>query len=322
MSRSTALYSERPEPHSITEAGPPRAARICRRLCEALAGESIPGELHAVFAHAANIETGLGLVSVLSQGRSLQPFSILLDTQSAFPAMGWERGMPLRMDASGICGGSGAVLADLSGAEPVELSLYERLKPRLNSCYPLFDTLLDWLNEHASGEGLAYLVTRRGRNAYTDFIGPRIKELFDAIDGPDPERAAAAAARIAGCGPGLTPSSDDMLCGVMATLNAYAAGDMTPAPTLALTQAMAKAAAQKTNRISAAFLKQCGDGYAGEDLIRLLEAMCFGAKPSAVYEAAARLGGFGSTSGEDILTGIVLAITYHKNEIIHIWRED
>ena len=70
-------------------------------------------------------------------------------------------------------------------------------------------------------------------------------------------------------------------------------------------------AAQRTNRISGAFLLHSGEGYVSEDVLRLLALLCSGADGQRVRDAAARVAAFGSTSGSDILTGIVLAIIHH-----------
>ncbi|MDO4572197.1 MAG: hypothetical protein Q4C13_02425, partial [Clostridia bacterium] len=113
------MSSRRPEP--------PRAVRICGKLGAWLAQTACAGTLHSVFDRAANIETASGLVSVLAQGRALLPRSILLDTQAPFPAMGWERGLEVRLDAAGIYDRAGAPLALLSGAEPLELFIYRRV---------------------------------------------------------------------------------------------------------------------------------------------------------------------------------------------------
>ena len=96
----------------------------------------------------------------------------------------------------------------------------------------------------------------------------------------------------------------------MAMLHALSAigvlGDVVP-----LTHAIAARAAQKTNRISGAFLLQSGAGYVSEDVLRLLQLLCSDSDAQQIERAAARVAAFGSTSGSDMLTGIVLAIIHH-----------
>ena len=78
----------------------------------------------------------------------------------------------------------------------------------------------------------------------------------------------------------------------------------------------ALAAAGKTNRISGTFLLQAGSGQISEDVLSLLKLLFSGSDPDRVREAALRVASFGSTSGTDTLTGIVLAIIHTS-----IWRE-
>ena len=145
---------------------------------------------------------------------------------------------------------------------------------------------------------------------YAAFLRPRLPQLFAAVAAGEAAQAGEAAAAIAGCGVGLTPSSDDLLTGYMAMLHALSAigvlGDVVP-----MTRAIASRAAQRTNRISGAFLLHSGEGYVSEDVLRLLALLCSGADGQRVRDAAARVAAFGSTSGSDILTGIVLAIIHH-----------
>ncbi|MDO4572198.1 MAG: DUF2877 domain-containing protein, partial [Clostridia bacterium] len=180
---------------------------------------------------------------------------------------------------------------------------------------PSAEPVISWLIDNAGEDGLSPLATGRGDNPWTALVRPRLPELFRTVAAGDAERAAAAAARIAGCGPGLTPSSDDLLCGYMAALHALTAaepGGDGEAARLRLTRRMAESAAGKTNRISGTFLLESGDGYASDDVLRLLEALFSGAGTAALEAAAARVGGFGSTSGADMLTGMALAIIQHS----------
>ena len=116
--------------------------------------------------------------------------------------------------------------------------------------------------------------------------------------------AAAAAAQMAGCGPGLTPSSDDFLTGFMAALLTRSAADHHTQPVLALTRRMADAACPKTNAISGGFLAQSAQGLFSEDVISTMTALFSEGDPQALSDAAYKVACFGETSGTDILTGI------------------
>ena len=299
------MYSKR---HNAEALPALHAMRICQALSAGLDDAPLAGRVHSVFANAVNIETTQGLVSLLTRGRSLLPFSVVLDTRSPFPSLGWEGGLPLILDKRGIFVSDGTPLVLLQGARPTELKVCRRLQQ--TQCLPSAAPLVRWLTEHADENGLSPLVTRQGSNPYVQLIETRLPALYAAVASENSDAAAQAAERMAGCGVGLTPSSDDLLCGYMTLLHALSACGfgMEPSVLLPLTKTMAQHAAKKTTAISAAFLLQSGNGYASDDLLTLLALLFGGADEAALHSAADRVGSFGSTSGADILTGATLAL--------------
>ena len=275
------------------------------------------GEVLSAFSHAVNLDTPAGLVSVLTRARCLQPMGCVVEPAGSFEQGAFAPGMRARLTGRELRIGDAEIA--LAGATPTDLSVRGALcpdgaaaagepqkhRPTLRPA-PLLTVLASGRGE----DGLSALVTRCKSNVYADFLAPRLPRLFAAVAAGDAAEAGEAAARIAGCGVGLTPSSDDLLTGYMAMLHALSAigvlGDIVP-----LTRAMAARAAQKTNRISGAFLLQSGAGYVSEDALRLLQLLCSDSDAQQIERAAARVAAFGSTSGSDMLTGIVLAIIHH-----------
>ena len=275
------------------------------------------GEVLSAFSHAVNLDTPVGLVSVLTRARCLQPMGCVAEPAGSFEQGAFAPGMRARLTGRELRIGDAEIA--LAGATPTDLSVRGALcpdgaaaavepqkhRPPLRPA-PLLTVLASGRGE----DGLSALVTRCKSNVYADFLAPRLPRLFAAVATGDAAEAGEAAARIAGCGVGLTPSSDDLLTGYMAMLHALSAigvlGDVVP-----LTRAMAARAAQKTNRISGAFLLQSGAGYVSEDVLRLLQLLCSDSDAQQIERAAARVAAFGSTSGSDMLTGIVLAIIHH-----------
>lgn len=275
------------------------------------------GEVLSAFSHAVNLDTPAGLVSVLTRARCLQPMGCVVEPAGSFEQGAFAPGMRARLTGRELRIGDAEIA--LAGATPTDLSVRGALcpdgaaaavepqkhRPPLRPA-PLLTVLASGRGE----DGLSALVTRCKSNVYADFLAPRLPRLFAAVAAGDAAEAGEAAARIAGCGVGLTPSSDDLLTGYMAMLHALSAigvlGDVVP-----LTRAMAVRAAQKTNRISGAFLLQSGAGYVSEDVLRLLQLLCSDSDAQQIERAAARVAAFGSTSGSDMLTGIVLAIIHH-----------
>jgi len=105
--------------------------------------------------------------------------------------------------------------------------------------------------------------------------------------------------QLAGLGPGLTPSGDDFLAGVMIGDRMANGGRRMAEGTLLFT-----VAAPRTTRLSRAFLHAASQGYVDERWSMLLTALC-GADPIALAQAAQAVFDFGASSGLDMATGFL-----------------
>lgn len=108
---------------------------------------------------------------------------------------------------------------------------------------------------------------------------------------------------LVGLGPGLTPSGDDLLCGVLIALHAL---EHTLARN-ALASAVLAVAPRLTSPLSCAFLRAAAEGEGAENLHRLINAIIEGCNGdlAGIVSAVGRLG---HTSGWDALSGVVLAM--------------
>ncbi|TWP38025.1 DUF2877 domain-containing protein [Leekyejoonella antrihumi] len=109
-----------------------------------------------------------------------------------------------------------------------------------------------------------------------------------------------------GRGPGLTPSGDDFLVGVLAALWAVQAVDVVRMGDLA--PMLETAARNRTTDISVEYLHYACSGMATGALRAVLAALGHG-DFAAVIDAVDRLRRFGHTSGMDALLGVVVALT-------------
>jgi hypothetical protein len=111
---------------------------------------------------------------------------------------------------------------------------------------------------------------------------------------------------LVGAGPGLTPSGDDVLCGVLLGLRVH------PRGSAALVDELWRAVAPRlttTTMLSAALLREAAEGYAAEPVMRLLERLAGrGSADVTVSEevtaAAHEALAIGHTSGADLLGGL------------------
>jgi hypothetical protein len=119
----------------------------------------------------------------------------------------------------------------------------------------------------------------------------------------DAVRVAAAATRLAGRGPGLTPAGDDFLIGALHALWA-AGGDGTRDQ---LVEVIARAAPPRTGALPAAWIAAAGKGEAAESWHSLVAALA-NEDGAAVAAATSFIARIGHTSGADALAGFLVAL--------------
>lgn len=135
---------------------------------------------------------------------------------------------------------------------------------------------------------------------------PRFDALRDALARGDLPDFEAAAMRVLGLGPGLTPSGDDLLGGIFFIL----AHSPRRAWVKALPAVHAKLRAEcaaATNVISAALLSDLMDGCGYRVLHDFVAALDGGQAPD-IRAAAAALLRLGASSGADLMAGVLLAL--------------
>lgn len=298
-----------------TDEGAVPALEVCHSLRRSIPAGVCPATVHSVFDRAVNLVTPLGLVTLLPKCRPLYPFSVRIDTDIPFPALG------LRPDMSAMLlpgeASAGTLRVDLTNALDTDLSVLERkeliVPPDLSD---RLERLAGVIGEEGKPEGMAPLVfhleegssadyaERFPHNHYTAFLLPRVRRLFDALHTGQIVEISAAAGAMAGCGPGLTPSSDDFLCGMMAAMLARGGARGRVLRTMDITQRMGCAARVKTNVISGSFLIRSSQGLLSADVLDTVGQLFSNGPTQSLESAASRVITFGETSGTDILSGI------------------
>lgn len=121
--------------------------------------------------------------------------------------------------------------------------------------------------------------------------------LEAALLGDEPGRMQAAMLRLLGLGPGLTPSGDDVLCGLLASWRILPARLGIPAPEVQLPADFRG----RTTALSATLLAWAARGVVLEPLLDVLWNL------GDEQERLEALLGIGHSSGSDMLTGVILA---------------
>lgn len=290
---------------------------ICRQLQSTLSAYDKGLQVHSVFASAVNMIGEDQFFSVVTERHCLYPMSCRIEGDASLTEAGIRAGMSVIVAGEEIYLPQADLSIDLHRSMEVDLSIGNLLGLSVPENLQAKHAIL---KELVRGEGckedLSTLVTEKYRNPCAEAVKKRLPEFNKAVRAGDIQ-AVKLAGTLAGGGIGLTPSTDDLLVGYLSVYLAHilAVDYRCLDAALTLTQAMGIEAAKHTNLISGAFLKQCGRGLLSENMIKLIMALYSDSKEEAVRLCGERILKFGSTSGTDILTGVILALLNLNEDI-------
>ncbi|MDQ7851010.1 MAG: DUF2877 domain-containing protein [Armatimonadota bacterium] len=259
---------------------------------------SYRGRVLATFARSCYLDLDGEVVAIVAGDLPAGPFAVVVDGTPPLAAV--------PVGAPAAAGGdririAGAVEVDLRPAAPWDplLAPWAGMPAHLDDHLALLRRLLldgaspNGLGRVAAGGRCDGPLARRARSA--------LAALARGLRDRDARALGAAARGLAGLGPGLTPSGDDVLAGCLLALSLWPSRRRPDLRSLIAGQAV-----PRTTRISAAYLAAAARGEAGGDWHRLRDALA-ASDPAAVRRAAARVLGWGETSGSDMLGGFLLA---------------
>lgn len=274
-------------------------AAAVSRLSEAmLAGEPRSARVAAVFSTALYLLVEAGsspdraqLLPILAPGALLLPHAVRL---AEAPPIGWglERGQQVSV-------GGGAVLLPELSVRIVRTWAPARVRAQgpLGAEMPAGEEAPVGVERTTPGDALA--VERVLVEALS--AGPT-HAMALAEQALDVAADRAAWTTLAGAGPGLTPSGDDAICGVL--LVGFGWG--VPASPLS-------AALTRTTALSAALIEAAAQGYAIPEAVAVADAVVQG-DAQALVPALPALQGVGHTSGCDLLAGMLGAVRHRIAE--------
>lgn len=285
-----------------------QATAVCKRLLDLSLSRSRSGTVHSVFEHAVNLEFGFrGLIGLSAHEKALTPYAVSVRMSAPFEKTRVRTDMAAYLGEGMLIIPDAQIEIDLASAAHIDLSV-----DAIQISYPegaqALEELISQALKGADAEmSLAPLVTDASENIYSHFLAPKLERLFYAVSLGAGQEAAQAAANCAGCGMGLTPSSDDLLSGYFSMLHLLFRAKNRPEEK-AIISTMAQAAAEKTNRISGTFLLHSGMALCNAAICDLDRSIFTYMDRAAANRAIERVLAIGSTSGADMLTGIVLAL--------------
>ncbi len=308
-------------------------AFIGESASELLTRRGLAGTVIASFSQSCWLETPGGRLFAIAghkSGEGPLTIGVVLPERLTLAEMGVKTGIELFADGVDFLLGDRLILRTSATAlwRPAPLgprASNEEVARRLWA-------LIDSVTANAPAEGLAPLVgyLRQLVNGnvpgaadvgiVSRFAMPKVALLAEGISQYDDGAIDQAVRGLIGLGPGLTPSGDDMLVGLMVSLrtalgpvacNEATSAGLSQSSCVPVVDALSRSTVRHatcTNRISAALLEQAALGIGSAAQHRIVQSL-HEFTPTAELEAAvADLVRWGHTSGWDALTGILLGV--------------
>lgn len=271
--------------------------------------EAQSGRVAAVFEHSFYVDFDGRFVCFGDVEIGNGPLNALLGEE--WRDIGLRVGDPAIVDGETVCINNRRVL-ELSRADIWRMP-EPPAKPNAARVLGKLDTLVQAIGPFMPADGLANLIRPRSVTAHEDPLLQYVSQPFGALKRwlatcldcvqnrviPCPGDLG----KLIGAGPGLTPSGDDVLVGVMATLHRLEKCRAL----MRMSNHIQADIGHRTNPISAAYLVAAMDGYAGEPIVTVIDELIF-ARTIEAERVARRLDQIGSTSGWDSFVGIVVVL--------------
>jgi Protein of unknown function (DUF2877) len=253
-------------------------------------------KVHSVFARACNLHSGDLLVTVVAPPLGGGPSTLVLQAPAAADLRRWfDVGEDLHSNAARLT--SRRVTVQLECARRWHPPARRALLPgeQIAAHVELAEARLGQRRAQASS-----VLERQGL--------PLVRALARATLELDADAAVHLIERLIGWGEGLTPAGDDFLVGWIAGLDRLALVDNRARFRKALDPAFASLAS-RTTPIAAHFLRLAVHGHYVEVLERALDALLCEPDLEAMNDALENALEVGATSGADMLSGVLCAVS-------------
>jgi hypothetical protein len=152
-------------------------------------------------------------------------------------------------------------------------------------------------------------LSENSRNIFRSRISEACEELFFRLANGEFVNALKAVDKLIGLGPGLTPSGDDLLTGMMAAGAFYSM--VCPAISLrvrSLNSQIAARAFKRTTVFGQMMLSDASGGEVVQPLGDLLQTLLCSEEDGSLFRKARQVMAIGESSGKDILAGVILGM--------------
>ncbi|SCY73449.1 DUF2877 domain-containing protein [Alkaliphilus peptidifermentans] len=312
-----------------------KAIRMCHHTKELIDNEmKINGKIHSIFNRVLNIITPDDkLISIVSSQVPIPPRGIVLElpSQNSFHSLNFNPGMKVTINKQYLEAADGKFQLNLSEAlvwdsrpdstfdKAQDVDFKKKLElfrealvseGNFNGIAPIFAKLEKQLTNRSNNDEILY-------NHYCYFIERRMLKLLDSIINNNTEGARKAAKEIVGFGPGLTPSADDFLTGLIIAMvycTIYLAENVEKIYKIA--ESLVEGVEFRTTKISAEMLTFASNGEVSENVKQLMISLFSVSKPEDLNNPLKSVINNGETSGTDLAAGIYIGCLL-SNEL---WR--
>lgn len=288
-------------------------------IAHSLLKDGEEGNVAGVFNKAVNVSFPEGFLSLVPEAVQRGPINVTLrmsDWHSKVSSLGLRDGDKVRVRGSTL---------ELSENLKVRLDSAEIYSPELKFMLPMLtdneiETNLEVVrkvtllfgNMAGLGELISLTMSEEtdskacDLNIFASYALPRIIRFEEAFRTGKQYEIKDAVTELIGIGPGLTPSSDDMLGGLMLLCILYSKNrGLVQHPSQRIAQAISSEARGRTTGLSEEYLRQAASGRGNEPIMRLCTALLTERQESVERETK-RVLEIGETSGTDMVLGIVL----------------
>lgn len=292
------------------------ASQISRNFYKWIGNKDRKAEIHSIFKSTVNILSDDGkFIPIVINDKPMSPFSIKLGTITDFKEMDIQIGEKIILTKDYLKGekinifyAHAEIWDDSINLTQNTVSL-ESLKLKLS-------IIKEYIREKGNKEGIFELMQiipydlYEGKEDNLDssqlFIKDRFIKFIKAFTNNDIEEINILSKKIIGFGPGLTPSMDDFLSGMMIS-NLYISHCLkfNIEHAYKINHQIVNNIENKTTRVSEEMLKQSSIGETNED-IRNLMISIISFNNNGLKGLLDRVIKFGHSSGTDILCGIYI----------------
>jgi hypothetical protein len=307
------------------------ATSIGSAAANRIRGRGAIGRVHSIFSGAIDVALRDGsMISIVREEVGSGPINVLTDLprERSMAELGVKtKAEVLRKDHEIQIGSKGAVLVSLQHARLYRTEKNFPTKPRsIPEIRANVAAVARTAARRGHNQGLGGLIpllvptvmekTKRPAelNSFSRLALPRVRSLLSKIGEGRISELGADVQNLAGLGPGLTPSGDDMLSGLMASLVVIAHNlKEDVARVRRVNREIALSARKRTTMLSEEYLSQAARGETNEHFQELIKKVLT-ESPNEARRSAELVLKVGETSGTDTVLGILLGFQLSLDE--------